>query len=162
MIHNMNATNPGAGQESARYDSVFAQESAEALPPITPDKLIEFLQCLDPLGRHQLVAIRERPGHRSSEIKTQIFESGEWEEIRAWVVRHRRYNIYFTLNEPRAGLTEKASGDEIINLRAIAIDLDPSDGVPLQEDRERLRELIRAEMEAHEECFPSAIIDSGG
>jgi hypothetical protein len=52
-----------------------------------------------------------------------------------WVERLNAegYNIYFTLNLPNAGLTKKPSKREIVELRALAADIDAKNGRSLDE-----------------------------
>ena len=80
----------------------------------------------------------------------------------------RRYedadvNQYFTANVTDARITGKsgvATEEDITHVRMLVIDLDPQDGMPLAEARDRIREKAQAAFDA--EVPPTMLIDSGG
>ncbi|WP_274627592.1 AAA family ATPase [Arvimicrobium flavum] len=132
-------------------------ETAERLEPSEIDSwtAIEFLKALDPVGRHNLVAID--PNTRS--VSGRTFEPGTWPDIEKWVeARNGRTNVYFSVNEPRAGAPhDKLKKGDIVAARALHVDLDPRKDADLPSERQRL---LSAVSEAAVQ--PTFAIDSGG
>jgi hypothetical protein len=90
---------------------------------------------------------------------TSTHHPGQEREAAAWVAEHhqRRENMYFSPNLPHHDLSKKASDKDIAAALGCHVDVDPSDGRPLAEERER----ILAAMLAHEPPL-SVVLDSGG
>lgn len=115
-----------------------------------------FLQWLDPVGTHNLVAIH--PETRTIEART--FPAQDRAAIAPWVnARAGRVNIYYTANEVRPDLGAcKPSKADIVAVRAIYTDVDPMPSVDLEAERVRIVAKLRTEAP-----LPfAAVIDSGG
>lgn len=126
-----------------------------------------FLKSLDPVGRHNLVAIDPLRG--GTEGRT--FPPHSWDDIRQWITtRNGKKNIYFSPNEPSAGAPDgKLKKEHIGNIRVAHVDIDPVDCPStdlaarkdhLDKERGRLKQLAHDLNEG--ELPPSVIIDSGG
>lgn len=117
---------------------------------------VEFLRTFDPDGRHNLVAIW--PGGR---VEGRTFEPGQWVEVADWTTeRNHRANLYFSVNEPRAGAPhDKLTKEDIGAIRALFVDRDPRTDIPLQGARRELRDL--GEMWQASPLPPTLQVDSG-
>lgn len=125
--------------------------------PMAPGSVAtSFLQWLDPVGTHNLVAMH--PETRAVEART--FAAHEHAAIAPWVdARAGRVNIYYTANEVRPDLGDrKPSKADIVSVRAIYTDVDPMPSVDLEAERAR----IVAKLQAEAPLPFAAIIDSGG
>jgi Protein of unknown function (DUF3987) len=119
---------------------------------------IDFLRWLDPEGRHNLCAIH--PETRA--IEGRSFGPGRWQEMEAFIEKHRGWNVYFSANEPVTGApNKKLSATEISHLRVAFIDCDP----PKQQENEGQYDEARQIAEGNATrafAGASALIDSGG
>jgi hypothetical protein len=90
---------------------------------------------------------------------TRAFYPGQEQEAAAWVAEHdrRRENQYWQPNLPHGDFNKKPAVRDISAARGCHVDVDPRDGYPLGEERER----ILAVMLAHQPPL-TVIIDSGG
>jgi len=107
---------------------------------------LRFLQWLDPVGLHNLVAL-DPAGIEPPEART--IQAGDWGPARAFLLHHNgKRNIYFSINAPRpdARRDTKLRRDEIGAVRAFHVDIDKLDGTP----------------DWDMDCMPSTVIDSGG
>lgn len=122
---------------------------------------VEFLRSFDPHGRHNLVAIDPTGG--APEGRT--FEPGDWTGMEKWIdARNGRMNLYFSLNEPKAGAPHgKLRKEHIGRIRAVCADIDPR---PDEEkkpggfaaERKRLEKLAD---DLEREAAPTFLIDTG-
>jgi hypothetical protein len=109
---------------------------------------VKFLDWLDPTGLHNLVAID--PVTKAVEAETFDFCSDKTLALEWVAARNGRKNLYFSINEPKAGARthSKLRRDEIGALRAFAVDLDEvPQGYPWGDPID--------------DYVPSAVIDSG-
>lgn len=115
---------------------------------VSSDESIRFLEWLDPVGLHNLVAID--PVTKAVEAETFDFCSDKTLAL-DWVkARNGKANLYFSVNEPRIGARtdSKLRRDEIGQVRAFAVDLDePPAGY--------------AWGDPVEDYIPSAVVNSG-
>lgn len=115
-----------------------------------------FLQWLDPVGAHNLVAMHPETGA----IEARTFPAQDHAGIAPWVeARAGRVNIYYTANEVRPDLGDhKPSKADVVAVRAIYTDVDPMPSVDLEAERARIVAKLRTEAP-----LPfAAVIDSGG
>ncbi|WP_374300958.1 hypothetical protein, partial [Paracoccus sp. (in: a-proteobacteria)] len=115
----------------------------------------DFLNWLDPIGTHNLVAIDPETGA----IEARTFPQPDPSAIAAWVdTRAGRLNIYYTANEVRSDLgARKPTKADITAIRAIYADMDPRAGVDLTAERSRIVESLGSA------ALPfGAVVDSGG
>lgn len=113
---------------------------------LSASEAVKFLEWLDPVGLHNLVAID--PVTKAVEASNWVLCEGNADLV-AWInARNGRMNLYFSINEPSrtARLDTKLRRDEIGAIRAFHVDIDNLEGEP----------------DWDMDCLPSAIIDSGG
>ena len=165
-----NSTTEDAAILFAALDPKFLTMPVNAPPANHPAKpavaAVEFLQALDPSGRHNLVAIAA--GRR---LEGRTFEPGDWSGIREWIdARDGRSNLYYSVNEPSSDAPhDKLSKRNIATIRAVHVDIDPSesgasdlDGKKSHVEKERLR-LRRQIADLNAGPVPPSIaVDSGG
>lgn len=153
-------------QQSA-VDTVVPFYKAEDVRP-SPDEPIEFLKLLDPVGRHNLVALD--PGGRTP-LEGRTFAAHAWAEMSAWIAaRNGSKNLYYSVNEPAAGAPDnKLRKCDISAIRAAHVDVDPtSEDHPdmmvrrthAEAERRRLK-AVAAQIDARS-VPPSVVLDSGG
>ena len=107
----------------------------------------------------QVVAIepKQERDHGVSPPVARSVRPSKIDGLAKWIEEHQgKSNIYFSVNPLSLSLTNKASKHHIAALTHLHVDLDPRDGQPLEEERER----IRATVDAFENK-PSAFVDSG-
>lgn len=115
-----------------------------------------FLQWLDPVGTHNLVAMHPETGA----IEARTFPAQDHAAIAPWVdARAGRVNIYYTANEVRPDLGDrKPSKADVVAVRAIYTDVDPMPSVDLEAERARIVSMLQTDAP-----LPfAAIVDSGG
>lgn len=115
-----------------------------------------FLQWLDPVGTHNLVAIHPE----TMAIEARTFPAQDHAGIAPWVeARAGRVNIYYTANEVRPDLGDrKPSKADVVAVRAIYTDVDPMPSIDLEAERARIVAKLRTDAP-----LPfAAVIDSGG
>lgn len=130
-------------------------------PLFADDKTAEsiaFLKSLDPDGWHNLVAFdpqTEKPK------QGRTFAPVQWAEIKAWLELFRpNSNIYYSLNEPKAGAPHgKLSKADITNIRALGADIDPDDSSDFE--IEQIRISARAESVRSSPIAPTIEVNSG-
>lgn len=89
------------------------------------------------------------------------------DRLAVWVAeREGQENLYYSLNAAAAGAPRKGRGGklaeaDVAHIRGVAVDLDPRKGVPLEEERQRLRHIAERQL-ARNDGAPSYIVDSGG
>jgi hypothetical protein len=138
---------------ASQLGDYLASEHA-ILPRIA--EAVKFLKALDETGRHNLVAIDPTTGR----VEGKTFEPGDWQGIAIWIEnRNGRKNLYFTVNEPKAGVAGKPSKHDIAALRALYSDVDHKTGdldIALNEIRDRI--------DAFSVCAvpPTFIVNTGG
>lgn len=120
---------------------------------LSADEALRFLEWLDPVGLHNLVAIDPVSGAVEAfgfRFGGEDFGRGAT-DARAWIDgRNGKANVYFSINAPSgaARIDTKLRRDEIGAVRAFHVDLDEvPDGY--------------AWGDPAEDCAPSAVIDSG-
>ncbi|GGE19935.1 hypothetical protein GCM10011390_43990 [Aureimonas endophytica] len=144
---------PRTAKQPDRQDERHARISVEAAATG-----VEFLRALDPDGWHNLVAINPMTGH----IQARTFAPGDWSRIDEWIRAFAgELNIYYSANEPIAGAPDRKLGKSDIGaLRAIFADVDPADGVPVDQARRVISNL--AEMLQGLDWRPTFSVDTGG
>jgi hypothetical protein len=96
------------------------------------DLSLVFLDCLDKVGRHDLVAINPESGA----LSCATFGHDEPEALRRWIdERQGRLNLYLSVNAARdsAAKHERLDKQNIGALRAVVADVDckkTRDGTP--------------------------------
>ena len=122
------------------------------------EEAIAFLARLWPEGLHNLVAIDPRT--RKVFGITRPFPTGA-PELRKFIERHARRNLYFTPNPPAATAPDgKLDKSEIAEAAYLWVDCDPKPNEPLASERARLKsEAVDLRIDAHPPTFQ---IDSGG
>lgn len=112
---------------------------------LSASEAVKFLEWLDPVGLHNLVAIDPV----TKAVQALSFKMPMTDSVIEWIdARNGRTNLYFSINEPSAEAREdtKLRRDEISHIRAFHVDIDNLEGEP----------------DWDMDCLPSAIIDSGG
>jgi len=112
---------------------------------LSASEAVKFLEWLDPVGLHNLVAIDPV----TKAVQALSFKMPITDSVIEWVdSRNGRMNLYFSINEPSAEAREdtKLRRDEISHIRAFHVDIDNLEGEP----------------DWDMDCLPSAVIDSGG
>ena len=115
---------------------------------------IEFLRQWCPKGLWVLTAIE--PDTRKAQ--TQTYMPGQEKEAEAWISWWQgKRNIYFSVNQPREGVTRKTEKADIQLLLALHVDIDPVAGVDIEAEQRRILALLQSFAPA-----PSVIVYSGG
>jgi hypothetical protein len=136
---------------------VTGEEATGELPVGRTDEAIAFLTRWDAEG-WVLTAIDPARQGAPDAIQTQTFAASQQREATAWVSWWQgKRNIYFSVNRPKRTLTKKAEKADIGWLTALHVDLDPKDGLPIEDERRRIRDALRAFSPA-----PTVIVFSGG
>lgn len=121
---------------------------------------VAFLKAFDPGGWHNLVALD--PEHKGKPAG-RTFPPGAWQEMAAWIDRFAGdRNVYFSVNEPRAGAPhEKLARADIARIRAVFVDLDLKDrrADDFAPERERCRQIVNGQLSGP--VPPSFVTDSG-
>ena len=115
---------PSTGPEMGAEDKYGAASDA-----------IRFLKAFHEGGRHNIVAIHPNGGGSVG----RTFGPNSWDGMAGYINRlHANgYNIYFTVNEPKAGAPDsKLDKTEIGSIRAVYADPDIRDGRDHEERRD--------------------------
>ena len=142
------STGPCAGGEGRSVEG-------ETLRP-APDKAIAFLRQYCPAGPWVLTAIPIERGP----TKTDTFRPETEADARDWIQRWNgaeRHQVYFMANPPMRDLDKKASKEDVRDMVALYVDIDPKKG----EDPAAARAAAIARLEEFKPA-PSILIDSGG
>src|SRR6185503_7752908 len=113
---------------------------------LSASQAMKFLEWLDPLGSHCLVAL-DPNGAGTPEAFT--FAGAQNSHAARWIeARNGKRNLYFSVNAPKdsARPDTKWRRDEIGTVRAFHVDIDALEGEP----------------DWDPDCLPSAVVDSGG
>lgn len=128
----------------------------QAAPAATPDTAaaINFLKLFAPDGWWALTGIV--PDTRK--IETRTFNVSEEREAAAWLdARQGHRNMYFSVNQPESRLTTKATKQQIAEVGALHVDVDPDPDRPLAEEQARILGMLK-----NYSPRPSIIVFSGG
>lgn len=119
---------------------------------------IAFLKRLHPNGPWALTAIAvDRKG-----IETRTFGPNTEAEARAWITHwNGKRNLYYSLNRPCRDLTSKAAVEDIAEVIALHVDLDPRAGEPLEAEQARLQRSVTTNRPDSVPA-PTMVIASGG
>lgn len=120
---------------------------------------IAFMTRIDPIGWWNLVAIDPQ---QKSPLVGKTFPPNSWDLIALFIDRwNGERNLYLTVNEPLPhSRDDKLSEDEIANIRALYVDVDPEKGVPFETAREALDdEALRVQSAP---LPPMVLVDTGG
>lgn len=117
---------------------------------------IDFLKRFHPTGLWVLTSIKvDRKG-----IDTVTFTPDQAEKAQAWVdARNGKANIYFSVNQPIAPLTKKATRDDIGSVHWLHVDVDARVGEPLDQELSRIRDRLEKNCPVPP---PTVLIFSGG
>jgi hypothetical protein len=116
---------------------------------------LAFLRQWAPQGPWVLNAIDPE---RKKSLIAQTFDPSSERECLTFIEHwNGKRNLYFLVNVPREALATKAKKDDIGWMIAVHVDVDPEDGKPIEEERER----IVAALSSYKP-EPSVIIFSGG
>ena len=132
------------GSESGAEDKYGAASDA-----------IRFLQAFHRGGRHNIVSIHPNGGGPVG----RTFGPNCWGSMADYINRlhDNGYNVYFTVNEPKAGAPDsKLDKTEIGSIRAVYADPDIGDGEDRVEERQRILDAIE-----RLGCKTTCIIGSG-
>ena len=128
------------------------------------DEAIKLLQCFDPDGWHNLVAIHPDK-NAPNRVVGRTFPPGSWAEMKKFIETHNgRRNLYFSVNEPKPNARHnKLCKEEIAFIRAIHVDIDPNEQSADEFKAKRAHvESVVAELSSDPARAPSAVTDSGG
>lgn len=88
---------------------------------------------------------------------TKTFASSERDEMRKFIeVRNQKENIYYSVNPVKGQLNKKASKADIKEFAWLHVDIDPDEGIGLEEAREQISSRLEGSP-----LKPTAILDSG-
>ena len=88
---------------------------------------------------------------------TKTFAPSEVEEIRKFIeVRNQKENIYYSVNPVKGRLNKKASKADIKEVAWLHVDIDPDEGMGLEEAREQILSKLDGSP-----LKPTVILDSG-
>lgn len=120
---------------------------------------LEHLQAVDPSGCHNIWT--SQPGVEGQLEALTFSLPGDAIVATALVTRlYDRANIYYSINEVRMDLgPTKAGKADIVFIRAVWVDIDPKQGVPLDVARAQIQAVIDNSPIA---ALASLVIDSGG
>lgn len=140
--------------------SVFGDIIGKTRSPAATEA-IQFLKMLDATGRHNLVAF-DPAVDSGPPTAARSFEAGDWSGIAEFVDRHSgTANLYLTANEPVANAPQgKLRKEHIGRIRAVYADVDPADGVEMDQARATLT--AQAERLKAGAIPPTVVVDSGG
>src|SRR5690625_1146490 len=135
------------------------EKTGSGSAPRVSAQSIRFLKQMDPSGWHNLVMIQ-----LAGKIDGRTFAPGSWDAMAQWIdERDGKGNLYFSVNEPKAGAAHtKLDKEAIANVRAIYYDADPQNKDPKEFDAARERARTNAESLKGSPIHPSALVDSGG
>lgn len=145
-----------------------APKNRAAAPAPTPAQIaVRYLRDLDPIGRHNLVALDPE---KKLPPEGMTFAPEKWAEMHSWIIeREGKRNLYYHLNEPVEGAPHrKLEKADITAIRAVHVDIDPRDvderdlqkkQAHLESERQRLKTLV--EQLGAGAVAPSICIDSG-
>lgn len=157
-IENFNA--PPQSRSNAR--SWDASKASAAAPPKRSEAAatgIAFMKRIDPAGWWNLVAIDPK---EQSPLVGKTFPPNSWDLIALFIDRwNGERNLYLTINEPLPhSRDDKLNEDEIANIRALYVDVDPAKGMSFATAREALNEEALRVQSAP--LPPSILVDTGG
>jgi hypothetical protein len=116
-----------------------------------------FLKDALPTGPWGLTAIY--PDQQRVEYRQ--FSANDLAACEAWIEeRNGKANLYFQVNPPKDGITKKPSKADIRAVEFFHVDIDPRDGEPLSQERDRILRSLTSELPAGVPP-PSIILDSG-
>lgn len=142
------------------FGDIIGKSRSQAISPAATEA-IHFLKMLDATGCHNLVAFDPAKDH-GPPIAARTFAAGDWSCIAEFVDRHSgTANLYLTGNEPIENAPHgKLRKEHISRIRAVYADVDPADGVDLDQGRAMLA--AQAERLKAGAIPPTMIVDSGG
>lgn len=100
---------------------------------------LQFLHTLRPDGPWDITAIAPD----GVGIVTRTFGPSSVEKLQEFIKEHNgRRNLYYGVNPSRYPLRKKASKDDIYEVQYLHVDIDARHGEPLEEELQRLKELV--------------------
>src|SRR4051794_1340329 len=139
--------------KSSGSDAAFPEFDTGA--PSAPEfaEAAEFLRTVYPEGPWAVTAITP-----DGPTITKVFTPGESDAFHAFLRDHNgKRNIYWSVGEPRPGITKKATKEDIVRAHFLHVDIDAVNDETPEAAKARALEAL----EAHEPK-PTAIVDSGG
>lgn len=140
----------------------YPKEASNATPDA--EKAVAFLESI--AGGHPVTVGRICP--------KDGFQSGDTfdlppqrEELKAWHEKwNGKQNLHYSINAAArgrriTGSLGKLKEADVAFLRGLVVDLDPQAGKPFEDERRRLREVVK-EAENHFLVEPTIVVDSGG
>ncbi len=120
-------------------------------------RFVTFWMTVTGVGHITLVSIQPDAG-----TDTRTFQRGDNHEMAAWIANAQRggQNVYFQPNETFPNCASKPSKSAMMAGLSRFADIDPADGFPLAEERDRLGRLAD-HLNADTTFQPTVIIDSG-
>lgn len=132
--------------------------SAVAMPTGEVTKAVKFLKKLHPDGPWALTAIAVD----KKQIETVTFYPKDEEAMVAWIDEYSGLrNCYYHLNPVLHAVTKKAEREDLAAVSFLHVDVDPREGHPIEQERERILKLLTKELPTGVPA-PTAIIFSGG
>jgi hypothetical protein len=118
-----------------------------------------FLRLVYPAGPWLLTACEpDRKG-----IETRTFAPDQRRQMHGWLrEQHAKgWNLYWSVNPPRAPLDKKASKEDIAAVHFLHVDIDPRAGEDHAAERDRIVKLLTT-ARPPDVPEPTLVIDSGG
>lgn len=121
-------------------------------------KAVDFLRRMYPEGPWALTSIAVDKKH----IETVTFGPSSQESLLSWVEEYNGIrNIYWHVNPVRYAVQKKAERTDIASVCYLHVDVDPREGEPLKEERERILKLFTTNLPKGVP-EPTCILFSGG
>ncbi len=122
------------------------------------DKSVEFLQKWSQDGPWVLTSIStDRKG-----ISTATFDKDTISDLNKWLKMYNgKRNIYFSVNNTKGPMGKKANKEDIASAGWLHIDIDPEEGMDIDEERSRALDMLTSKLPKGIP-EPTVIIFSGG